>query len=350
MQLGSRRLAALLVIPAAFLAACSSSSGGSAANSGGASSASSAPSSGGGSSSGGSSSGAPAPVGPGNPTTVGVKVTGAYGKTPTLTIPAKPAPTALTQQILTTGTGAAVASGDTLIANYVGETWAPKDGKPNVFDSSFSRGAPAGFVIGTGQVIPGWDKTLVGKKLGSRVLLTIPPADGYGSAGQSSAGITGTDTLVFVIDLIATYKPSASAPGTVVPNVPTAGLPKITNVPAKPPTIVSVAGVKEPKAPTSTLVVKGSGAKIDSTKTLVLQLVQTDIATGKQTQSTWGQGPQTVPAQNVFNIADKFKGQNIGSRVIALLPATPATAATADQPAQDASPAEILILDVVGQF
>lgn len=283
-------------------------------------------------------------------TAVGIKVSGAFGATPALTVPAKPAPTKLTQQVLTSGTGATVAKGDTLIANYVGQTWAPKGGKANVFDSSFARGTPAAFVIGAGQVIPGWDKTLVGKKLGSRLLLTVPPADGYGPSGQSKAGITGTDTLVFVVDLIQTYKPNASAPGTVVQNIPTNGLPKITNVPGKKPEITSTAGVKAPAQPASTLLVRGSGPKINTAKTLVLQLVQTDLATGKHTQTTWGQAPQAVAAQNVLHVAGKLTGQNIGSRVVVLLPATPAVPANSTQPAQPAQPPGILIIDVVGQF
>jgi peptidylprolyl isomerase len=72
-----------------------------------------------------------------------------------------------------------------------------------VFDSSWARNTPLTTVIGAGQVIPGWDKGLVGQTVGSRVMLTIPPADGYGSAGQSQAGIKGTDTLVFVVDILA---------------------------------------------------------------------------------------------------------------------------------------------------
>lgn len=280
-------------------------------------------------------------------TKTGITVTGAFGATPTVTIPGTAAPKALTEQTLIAGTGATVDAGDTLIANYVGETWATK---PKVFDSSFSRGEPAGFVIGKNQVIPGWDKTLVGKKLGTRMLLTIPPADGYGSSGNSQAGISGTDTLVFVVDLIATYKPDASAPGTVDSDVPATGWPKISNVPAKEPTITSVAGVKAPAAPESKLLVKGSGAKIDTSKTLVLQLVQTDIATGKQTEASWGQAPQLVAAADVLQIATALTGQSIGARAVALVPATQAVAATASSAAEPASPAAVLVIDVVGQF
>ncbi len=283
-------------------------------------------------------------------TTVGVTVSGKFGTPPTLNVPATPAPAKLTGQVLTPGTGAPLAKGDTLVANYLGQTWAPKNGKPNVFDSSFQRGAPAAFVIGAGKVIPGWDKTLVGQKLGSRVLLIVPPADGYGSGGQPDAGIAGTDTLVFVVDLIAAYKPDASAPGTAVAHLP-AGLPRLTNIPGKKPAITGTAGVKTPTgAPTSTLLVAGQGAKIDPAKTLIVQLMQTDLATGKDTQTTWGQGPIAVPAQNVLKVADKLAGHNVGSRVLALLPASPATPGTATQQAQPATPAQILIVDVVGQY
>ena len=55
-----------------------------------------------------------------------------------------------------------------------------------------------------GQVITGWDNGLVGQKVGSRVLLVIPPADGYGTAG-SPPKIKGTDTLVFVVDILDAY-------------------------------------------------------------------------------------------------------------------------------------------------
>ena len=279
----------------------------------------------------------------------GVTVTGAFGATPKVTVPSSAAPTALSDKVLIQGTGAVVAKGDTLVANYVGQTWAEKSGKVNVFDSSFSRGEPAGFQIGVGSVIPGWDTTLVGQKIGSRVLLEVPPADGYGSTCQSSANITGTDTLVFVVDIVGTYKPNASAPGTVVA-YKTAGLPKITNVPGKAPTITSVKGVAAPKKPAATLLVKGSGAKIDAKKTLVLQVVETDIATGKSTQSSWGKAPQTVAAANVLSVATVLTGQTVGSRALVLVPAIAATAATATAAAQPASPPQILIVDVVGQF
>jgi peptidylprolyl isomerase len=121
-------------------------------------------------------------------------------KEPTVTVPKSAAPTTLQQATLVEGSGPVVKKGQTIAAQYHGVLW--KDGK--VFDSSWQRGQAADFPIGVGAVIPGWDKTLVGKKVGSRVLLAIPPADGYGKAG-SPPKISGTDTLVFVVDILDAY-------------------------------------------------------------------------------------------------------------------------------------------------
>ncbi len=63
----------------------------------------------------------------------------------------------------------------------------------------------ADFVIGNGQVIAGWDEGLVGQTVGSQVLLVVPPDKGYGTAGNTDAGIKGTDTLVFVVDILDAY-------------------------------------------------------------------------------------------------------------------------------------------------
>jgi len=125
----------------------------------------------------------------------------ANGK-PTITIPSGvAAPTTLVSQVLIKGTGPVVQAGQTISVHYTGVVY--DTGKQ--FDSSWDRGQPADFVIGKGQVIPGWDEGLVGQTVGSQVLLVVPPDKGYGAQGQSSAGIKGTDTLVFVVDILDAY-------------------------------------------------------------------------------------------------------------------------------------------------
>lgn len=115
---------------------------------------------------------------------------------PTITVPKAPAPSQLVSQLLIEGSGPVVQAGQTLTVHYTGAVWA--DG--SVFDSSWKKGSPATFPIGTGSVIPGWDKGLVGKKVGSRVLLIVPPADGY--ADKQAGSIPANSTLVFVVDIL----------------------------------------------------------------------------------------------------------------------------------------------------
>ncbi len=99
--------------------------------------------------------------------------------------------------VVKTGTGPAVKKGQTIIVRYLGQVYGGK--KP--FDENFSKDVTS-FPIGVGRVVKGWDKTLVGQKVGSQVLIAIPPKDGYGSKGQPTAGIKGTDTLYFVVDVL----------------------------------------------------------------------------------------------------------------------------------------------------
>jgi peptidylprolyl isomerase len=128
-------------------------------------------------------------------------VSGALTSQPVIAIPKTTPPTALSTTTLIQGSGAVTASGDELVLQFVGEIWA--SGK--VFNSSWSGGAPVGFTVGVGQFIPAWDTALVGVKVGSRLLLVVPPADGYGAAGDSGASISGTDTLVFVVDILGAF-------------------------------------------------------------------------------------------------------------------------------------------------
>ncbi|MFN8045248.1 MAG: FKBP-type peptidyl-prolyl cis-trans isomerase [Dermatophilaceae bacterium] len=119
-----------------------------------------------------------------------------------ITIPAGAQPPAeLVVQPLITGEGAEVADGQTVRVSYTGALW--KDG--SVFDSSASHDPKYfQFPVGQGKVISGWDKAVKGQKVGSRLLLVVPPAEGYGANGNPPT-ISGTDTLVFVVDILAAY-------------------------------------------------------------------------------------------------------------------------------------------------
>ncbi|MGV8908742.1 MAG: FKBP-type peptidyl-prolyl cis-trans isomerase [Propionicimonas sp.] len=119
-------------------------------------------------------------------------VTAGTGK-PTVTIPSGNPPSKMVAQTLIAGTGDKVAKTDAVTARYVGYSW--KTGK--LIDDGFD--APT-----TGKVtglIPGWQTGLVGKAVGSRVLLVLPPADGF-PEGSNNPPVEAGDTVVYVVDLL----------------------------------------------------------------------------------------------------------------------------------------------------
>ncbi len=126
-----------------------------------------------------------------------IEVTGEIGEKPSLAFKSAVASPELEVEVLVEGDGPVVEAGNTIICNYLGQVW-----NGNVFDNSYDRGAPLDFQIGVGMVIKGWDDGLVGQRVGSRVLLSIPSDLGYGDLGVPQAGIKGGDTLVFVTDIL----------------------------------------------------------------------------------------------------------------------------------------------------
>ncbi len=95
----------------------------------------------------------------------------------------------------TVGTGTAAKSGDHVYVNYVGTLT-----NGTKFDSSYDRGTPIDFILGSGQVIPGWDQGLVGMKVGGKRQLVIPPQLAYGP--NAYGPIPGNSTLVFQVELV----------------------------------------------------------------------------------------------------------------------------------------------------
>ena len=75
------------------------------------------------------------------------------------------------------------------------------------FDSSYDRGEPFSFQIGLRQVIEGWEKGIIGMKVGGKRTLIIPPELGYGDRGAGEL-IPPNSTLIFDIEIIDAQPPS----------------------------------------------------------------------------------------------------------------------------------------------
>ena len=129
----------------------------------------------------------------------GVIVSGTLKEAPLVSISSDaPAPTTLISTDLIPGTGATVAKGATVVANYCGVGLTSRA----IFDSSWARGGqPISF--GLDQVIAGWTNGLPGMKVGGRRLLIIPGDQAYGANPPPGSNIGANEALVFVVDLTA---------------------------------------------------------------------------------------------------------------------------------------------------
>jgi peptidylprolyl isomerase len=97
---------------------------------------------------------------------------------------------------LVEGTGETPQAGQTVVVHYTG--WL-EDGTK--FDSSVDRGQPFSFILGMGNVIPGWDEGVATMKVGGKRQLVVPPELGYGEQG-AGATIPPNATLIFEVELL----------------------------------------------------------------------------------------------------------------------------------------------------
>jgi FKBP-type peptidyl-prolyl cis-trans isomerase FkpA len=105
------------------------------------------------------------------------------------------------QTDLRVGTGAEATAGKSVTVNYTGWLYSAStpENKGTQFDSNAGRG-PFPFVLGAGRVIPGWDRGVVGMKVGGLRRLVIPPDLAYGASGNGP--IPPNAALVFEVELL----------------------------------------------------------------------------------------------------------------------------------------------------
>ncbi|MGH3281498.1 MAG: FKBP-type peptidyl-prolyl cis-trans isomerase [Trebonia sp.] len=249
-----------------------------------------------------------------------VSVTGAFNKAPKVSIPKVKGTGPLLTKTLIQGSGAKLTSSEGMVGNYVAYDWSGKTSK--ALGSSYSQGTPSLFA---GQLLPGLEKALVGQPLGSRVLAVIPPADAFGSQGNSTEGIKGTDTLVFVVDMISTFQ-TGSVPGTQTSNgggaLPTVVPPKSAKAG---PTIDINTKAAPPKALQVKTLIKGKGPVVKKGEDIATNYNGYIWRTGKSFQSSWstpnqpfttviGEG-QVLPGWDTGLV-----GKTVGSRVLLVIP------------------------------
>ena len=249
-----------------------------------------------------------------------VSVSGQFGQNPKIIIPAQTAGKALVTKTLITGSGPALTKQDAFVGNYAVYIWSGKTHK--LAESTFTTKSPALF---SGQLLPGLETALIGKKMGSRVLAVIPPSKGYGKTGNSQAGVTATDTLVFVVDMIRAFPDNASATGAHESDGG-GSLPTVTAKTGTAPSISVNSAHKAPANLISKTLIKGSGPVVAKGQTVVTQYVGVIWRTGKVFDSSWSRGQPfgftigATPSQVISGWDKGLIGQTVGSRVLLAVP------------------------------
>lgn len=242
-------------------------------------------------------------------------ISGEFGQTPEFTWPDGAPSTDLEVEVLSEGDGDEVEPGSHVVADYAGHVF----GNDEPFDSSFARGAPTQFPLN--NVVEGWRDGIPGHKAGSRLLISIPPEFGYGPNGNPGAGIGGEDTIVFVVDVLASF----TAESFGEPDAPAVegaqALPVEVEGELGAPFSVEVEkGAPEPTEPLAVALSEGSGPKVEAGQQAVIAYALTTWD-NETTESTWMEelgpnaGPQTIQV-GAGSAIDLLEGFEVGSRVL----------------------------------
>ncbi len=247
-----------------------------------------------------------------------VSVAGEIGSAPEITFESPLTTEATERTVITQGEGEAATDGDVVTMEYSILNGATGD---EIESSGFDGSAPVQFTLDAeATYMLGLSKILECTTPGSRITGVIPPAEGFGAEGIPDLGIDGTESIVWVIDLVSIAdEPLARADGEqqeVAEGLPTVelgenGAPTITIPSGEPPAELQIA----------TLIL-GDGPVVADGATVTVHYTGMNWQTGEVFDSSWERGePASFPTSGVIEgFRQALVGQTVGSQVIAVIP------------------------------
>ena len=218
-------------------------------------------------------------------------------------------------RVVTKGTGEDVAAGDSVKVNYVAVNG--RTGKQ--FDNSFTSKSPLTLTLDDTSAMPGFIKGLTGQKVGSRVLVAIPPKDGFAQA-RTELGIKADDTMVFLFEIVAKVPQKADGkakklPASVPAIVEKDGHPDGFKPSGKTPDKVSKASAH--------VAIEGDGPKVEKGQAITSHYVGQVYPDGDVFDSSWTKGaPASFSLDQVIPCwKDLIPGHKVGSRIVLVCPA-----------------------------
>ncbi|MHA6764415.1 FKBP-type peptidyl-prolyl cis-trans isomerase [Streptacidiphilus sp. PAMC 29251] len=335
-----RRLAAgLLIVPALLLTGCGSSSKAKSADTAKPQASASS-----------SATPAPVPVPKVVDTTTNLpSVAGAFGTTPKVTIPSGVKPDGnFVVHTLKEGSGAKVTSTDVAVTNFSVVDW--NTGK--AINSAYTKdSAPLVLTLSAGT-LPALSEAVLGHAEGSRVEVVAPPGAATAQmdpSNLSQMGVTAKDTLVFVVDI--TKKVGAKDDISGKQAASPANMPSVVAPSGKAATFTIPDSTRKPTKLLTSVLIKGTGAKVLSGQTILVQYTGATLADGKVFDSSWndagvmgtviGQG-KVIPGWD-----QGLVGQTVGSRVLLSIPSALAYGAQGQSPIP-ANANLVFVVDILG--
>ncbi|MFV0462896.1 MAG: FKBP-type peptidyl-prolyl cis-trans isomerase [Nostocoides sp.] len=212
---------------------------------------------------------------------------------------------------------------------------------------------PAALYLGQLDLLPGLKKGLTGQKVGSRILIAVPPADGFGADGNSALKVGPDDTMLFVIDVLSGSAMLTVATGT--PVKPAAGMPTVKAGTDKAATITIPKGAKPPTTLTVKPLIKGKGAKVQAGQTLRVTYTGVLWRNGKKFDSSFGRQPGyfefPVGGGRVIKAWDQgLLGQTVGSRLVLVVPPAYGYGAAGNPPDIKGTDTLVFVVDLLGAY
>ncbi|MGW6914927.1 FKBP-type peptidyl-prolyl cis-trans isomerase [Kitasatospora sp. NPDC054939] len=246
-------------------------------------------------------------------------VTGEFGTKATITIPPGQPSGQFVVHTVSEGDRAVVNKGDWVTVNYTAKDWTT--GKE--LRSSYDAGdKPQLYPAGSGQLVPAFDQSVVGKKVGSRLLVVAPPSAAFGDQGNEPLGVGGGDTVVFVLDIMESLPPDSTLSGAMTQ--PPATMPQVKDNGKAAVTITVPPGQAPPAELQQAVLIKGEGKQVKAGQTLVVQYTGVLWSNGQQFDSSWSHGGAQalqIGTGSVIEGWDKgLVGQTVGSRVELVVP------------------------------
>ncbi|MFT4030052.1 MAG: FKBP-type peptidyl-prolyl cis-trans isomerase [Protaetiibacter sp.] len=243
-----------------------------------------------------------------------VSVTGDFGTLPTVDFDAPLEPDVTQVSVVSEGSGDEVPYPSVVSVDYsfyngtTGEV---------IESTNYTPGEEAVFVLSDSTLLAGLLKTIECADIGSRVVGVSTSDDGFGDDGLDDYGISGGDSLVFVVDVVsAVNRASGEAQD------PVDGMPTVTLADDGTPTVTIPDGYQLPTSTESAVLIQGAGEQVQATDTIYIQYQGVNAETGEIFDQTWDDGVPYGGSASGFitGFTNSLVGQSVGSQLLMVIP------------------------------